>query len=191
VSYVDDERSYDDADGVVFAVGRLVRAMHDAQDSFARPGEARWQALPNAVPGDEVICHDDFLGSNVLFRAGPPAAFIDWELAAPGPRAVDLVAPASYWVPLRPDDDAARHGLPTDRRGELLRLLLDGYDLTDREGFLDLVAAVWRSWREAYSLWGGERRERWWEAYDTGRCDYIDANLAWLEEHRTELEAWL
>jgi thiamine kinase-like enzyme len=141
--------------------------------------------------GNEVICHNDLLGSNVLFRAGRPAAFIDWELAAPGPRAVDLVAPASYWVPLRPDDDAARHGLPTDRRGERLRLLLDGYDLTDREGFLDLIAAVWHSWRDAHSLWGGECRERWWEAYDTGRCDYIDANLAWLEEHRTQLEAWL
>ena len=85
-----------------------------------------------------------------------------------------------------------RHGLPTDRRGERLRLLLDGYGLTDREGFLDLVATVWRSWRDAYTLWGGrERRERWSEAYDAGRCDYIDANLAWLEQHRAELEAWL
>jgi hypothetical protein len=192
VSYVDGERSYDAADGVVFAVGRLVRAMHDAQDGFARPGEARWQVLPNAVAGGEVICHNDLLGSNVLFRAGRPAAFIDWELAAPGPRAVDLVAPASYWGPLRPDPDAARHGLPTDRRGERLGLLLDGYGLTDRDGFIDLVAAVWRSWRDAYSLWGGrERRERWSEAYDTGRCEYIDANLAWLEEHRTDLETWL
>ena len=192
VSYVDGERSYDSADALISAVGRLVRAMHDAQDGFARPGDACWQELPNAVAGDDVICHNDLLGGNVLFRARRPAAFIDWELAAPGPRDVDLVAPASYWVPLRPDADAARHGLPTDRRGERLRLLLEGYGLENRSGFLDLVAAVWRSWRDGYTLWGRrERRERWLEAYDAGRCDYIDANLAWLEEHRTELEASL
>lgn len=191
LSYVVGERSYDPADEVVAEVGRLVRRMHDAQVGFVRPRDARWQVLPDAVPGDEVVCHNDLLGANVVSRARP-LAFIDWELAAPGPRGVDLVAPAAYWAPLRPDDDAARHGLPTDRRGKRLRLLLDAYGYEDRAGFLDLVAAVWRSWREAFRLWGGvERRERWAEAYDSGRCQYIDGNLAWLDDHRAELEAWL
>jgi hypothetical protein len=103
-----------------------------------------------------------------------------------------VVAPASYWVPLRTDEDAARHGMPANRRGKRLRLLLDGYGLDDRDGFLELVAAVWHSCREAYRVWGGvERRERWADAFQSSRCEYIDANLAWLERHRTELEAWL
>jgi len=192
LTYVEGERSYDPADSIVADLGRLVRAMHDAQSGFVPPSDAAWQTLPNAVPGEDVICHNDLLGANVIFRDGRPVAFIDWELAAPGPRGVDLVAPAAYWAPLRPDADAARHGIPTDRRGKRLRLLLDAYGYEDRVGFLELVAAVWRSWREAFRLWGGvERRERWAEAYDSGRCAYIDGNLAWLDEHRTELGAWL
>jgi hypothetical protein len=95
-------------------------------------------------------------------------------------------------VPLRPDADAARHRIPTDRRGERLRLLLVGYGYEQRAGFLDLVAEVWRSWREAFRLWGGvECRDRWAEAHDSGRSDYIDGNLAWLDEHRGELGQWL
>jgi hypothetical protein len=63
-------------------------------------------------------------------------SYVDGERSYDDADGVVSAAPASYWVPLRPDDDAARHGLPTDRRGERLRLLLDGYGLTDREGFV-------------------------------------------------------
>ena len=177
-------------DGVLFELGALIRRMHDAQEGFERPQDARWQALPNALAGDEVICHNDVLGQNVVFRGGVPAALIDWELAAPGPRAVDLAAAAASWVPLRPDDDVARHALPTDRRPQRLRLLLDGYglDAHGRRGLLDAVAAVWSSWHEAFRLWGGvERRQGWCDAFDGGRCDYLAGNLRWLAANRHAL----
>lgn len=188
LSFVEGERSYDPSDEVVAEVGALVRRMHDAQDGFARPADARWQRLPNPVRGNDVICHNDLLGSNVLFRSGRPAAIIDWELAAPGPRGVDLAAPASHWVPLRPDEDVARHGFPIDRRRERLRLLLDGYDYGKRATFLDLVADVWRSWSDAYRIWGGEeRRECWAPTYDAGRCERIQLNIEWLQANRSWL----
>ena len=61
------------------------------------------------------------------------------------------------------------------------------YDPAD-DGFLGLVDAVWRSWREAYRLWGGvERRDRWWEAHDGGRCEYMDGNLDCLDRNRATL----
>ena len=176
-------------DDTVFAVGKLLRAAHDAQHGFERPPDARWQSLPGALPGDEVICHNDPLGPNWVFRGERPVALVDWELAAPGRRAVDVAAAASWWTPLRPDADV-RYGLPVDRRVERLRLLLDGYGLEagERASFLETTAEVWRSWREAYRVWGGvERRERWAGAFDTGRCELIDRNLAWLEERRHEL----
>ena len=125
--------------------------------------------LPDAVPGDEVVCHNDLLGGNVIFRR---AAGRIHRLGArgAGPRGVDLRSAGRVLgaaASRRPD--AARHGMPTDRRGKRLRLLLDAYGYEDRDGFLDLVAAVWRSWREAFRRWGGvERRERWAEAYDPG-----------------------
>jgi aminoglycoside phosphotransferase (APT) family kinase protein len=182
-------------DEVVATVGALLRRMHDAQARFVPPRDARWQALPRAVRGsDEVICHNDALGSNTIFRDGVPVALVDWELAAPGPRVVDLVAPASFWVPLRPDEDVLRHGLPTGHRPERLGALCDGYGLdgSDRGSFLDVVARVWSSWREAYRVWGGvERRERWRDAFDAGRCASIDRNLAWLAANRRELETGL
>lgn len=188
VSYVDGEPSEDPSDDVLPLLGALVRRMHDAQEGFVPPPEARWQRLPEAVDGNEVICHNDLLRPNVLFRNGEPAALIDWDLAAPGPRAADLVAPASHWVPLRRDEDAARLGMPIDSRRERLRLLLAGYGLQPDPAFLDLVAAVWRSWSAAYRRWGGEeRREDWAADYDSGRCEYLDRNLEWLAANREAL----
>jgi len=194
LSYVDGEAAGGSppaaGDAVLFELGALIRRMHDAQEGFERPQDARWQALPNALAGDEVICHNDVLGQNVVVREGIPAALIDWELAASGPRSIDVAAAAAWWVPLRPDDDAARHGLPTHRRPHRLRLLLDGYglDAYARRGFLDAVAAVWRSWHEAFRLWGGvERRAGWCEAFDGGRCDYLAGNLRRLAENRHAL----
>jgi Ser/Thr protein kinase RdoA (MazF antagonist) len=189
LSFVPGEVSTDPSDEVVPEVGALVRRMHDAQRGFVPPEDARWQALPSAVSGDEVICHNDVLRSNVLFRDGHPAALIDWELAAPGLRAVDLAAAASYWVPLRPDHDAARHGFPTGRRRARLRLLLGGYGFeADVDEFLETAIAVGRSWHEAYRVWGGiERRARWAQAYDEGRCTYIARNLDWLIANRDSL----
>lgn len=182
LSYIDGEPTDDADDHVLPLVGALVRRMHDAQIGFEPPEDAAWQTMPGAVRGDdEVICHNDVLRGNVLFRGGQPLALIDWELAAPGPRAVDLAAAASQWVPLRSDDDVGS-ALPKDRRRERLRMLLDGYGLDiEPRAFLDIAVDVRRSWHEAYRVWGGiERRDRWSQAYDAGRCEYIAANLRWL-----------
>jgi hypothetical protein len=196
LSYVDGEAAGGSppaaGDGVLFEIGALIRRMHDAQQGFERPKDARWQTLPNAVADGQVICHNDVLGQNVVFRGGVPVALIDWELAARGPRSVDLAAAAAWWVPLRPNDDAARHELPTERRPQRLRLLADGYglDAYGRRTFLDDVAAVWRSRHEAFRFWGGvERREGWRDAFDGGRCDYFTRNLRWLAANRHALEA--
>ena len=181
-------------DEAVFAVGRLVRAMHDAQEGFAPPEDAQWQVLPGAIPGDEVICHNDVLGHNFVVRDGLPAALIDWELAAPGRRLTDVAAAAVWWTPLRSDEATRRYGLPTDRRIERLRLLADGYGLepAQRHLLLDVVVRMLRGWHKAYRVLGGvERREPWAERWDGGRGEFILAGLAWVEENRRELERWL
>ena len=182
------------ADHVVFDVGRLLRAMHDAQVGFRAPTTARWQLLPGAAPGEDVICHNDVLGHNIVFRGDRPVALIDWELAAPGRRLTDVAAAAAWWVPLRPDEAAARYGLPTNRRVERLRLLADGYGLErhERAALLHFTCRVLRGWHEAYRVLGSLRRlEPWAQRWDDGQGDRILAGVAWIEDRREELERWL
>ena len=182
-------------DEAVAALGRLLRRMHDAQAGFRAPANARWQVAPGTVTDDDqVVCHNDPLGTNVVLRDGLPAALIDWELAAPGPRLVDIAAAASWWVPLRRDEGAERWGIPTDRRPERLELLLAGYDVdaAGRARFPAMLLRVVRGWHESYRIWGGiERRPGWAERWDDGRGVQITAEVRWLEEHLAEVERWL
>jgi Ser/Thr protein kinase RdoA (MazF antagonist) len=75
----------------------MLRELHDATAGFARTG--RTWALPARQP-DEVICHNDFAPYNLVFRDGLPIGAIDFEAAAPGPRAWDLAYLAYRLVPL-------------------------------------------------------------------------------------------
>lgn len=85
------------APAVLDRAARMLRELHDATAGFARAGRA-W-ALPPREP-DEVICHNDFAPYNLVFRDGLPVGAIDFEAAAPGPRAWDLAYLAYRLVPL-------------------------------------------------------------------------------------------
>jgi len=178
-------------DDVVWELGRLLRRMHDAQEGFEPPADAQWQLLPGEEPTGEVICHDDLFWTNVIFRDGRPAALIDWDLAKPAARIADVARTSSYWAPLIRDSIALEWGLPTDRRGDRMRLLCDAYGLSarDRGQVLDEVVRRRERGYEAHRLWGGvERRPGWREMWDAGSADQFAANMRWLEEHRPELE---
>jgi hypothetical protein len=155
------------SDDIVEELGRLVRRAHDAQAGFADPGG--W-VEPTRGP---VVCFHDFFPPNVIFREGLPIALIDWDLARPGQPVDDVAAAALWWVPLQPDQDAARWGLPVDRRGERLLRLCDGYGLETRG---EVVQRALEVRRRRYAL---TRRPR------------ILRGVRWLEKHRQELEAWL
>ena len=49
-----------------------------------------------------MICHNDFAPYNLVFRDGVPVGAINFEAAAPGPRAWDLAYLAYRLVPLAP-----------------------------------------------------------------------------------------
>jgi hypothetical protein len=182
-------------DGVVRDLGRLLRRMHDAQAGFALPDAVAWPAdLPVEPTPGSVVCHNDLFWPNVIFRGGRPVALIDWDLAAPAPRLFDVASAANYWVPLRPDEQAAEWGLPTGDRGARLRLLCDAYGLDDaaRSGLLDVVARRNRIGFETHSRLGGiERRPGWAEMWDAGSGNEIQARIAWFEAERDNLLAFL
>jgi Phosphotransferase enzyme family len=194
LSYVEGTTAVERApsgDESVFSLGKLIRDMHDAQRGFGR--DADWQRLPGAIGGDEVVCHTDVLGHNVVFRGDVAVGLIDWELAAPGLRLTDVAAAAVWFAPLRAEKHARRYGLPWDRRRERLRALADGYalGLEDRRRLLGHALRMLESWHEAYRVLGSVRRlEPWAERWDNGQGARITQGIAWLAENRHTLERW-
>ena len=80
-------------------------------------------------PPDQVVAHMDLFWTSLIFRDGAPLALIDWELARPATRSLELALAATYWAGLRIDEQLIEWGIPLERRGERLRLLCDAYGL--------------------------------------------------------------
>ncbi len=184
LSFVDGEPAFapvPSADSVVVEVGRLLRRAHDAQGGFVPPDDAGWHRHPVDGESGEVIGHCDLFWTNVIFRDGLPVALIDWEIARPTSRSLEVALAATYWAPVRIDRQSAEWGLPLDRRGERLRLLCDAYGLTtaQRAVVLDELIAHRRGRLEQRTLRGMTPRE------------VIVENLRWVEDHYDELATFL
>jgi hypothetical protein len=183
LSYVEGEPAFAPvpcSDQVVAEIGRLLRLAHDAQEGFQAPVDAGWDMHVAGTERGEVIGHLDLFWTNVIFRDGRPFALIDWELAAPTTRVLDVALAATYWAAIRADEQLADWGVPLERRGERLRILCDGYELDSqqRSVLLDELVAQ----RE------GRLERADWRV--TGR-DSVLANLHWLQQHRAELATFL
>jgi hypothetical protein len=168
------------SDEVVSAIGQLLRHAHDAQAGFVPPNGAGWDTHVAGTATGEVICHLDLFWTNAIFRDGLPVALIDWELAAPCSRVLEVALAATYWAGLRTDDQLQSWGIPLERRGEPLRILCDSYGLDDsqRSVLLDELIQQRRG-RIERGDWRVANRET------------VEANLRWLEEHRAELDTVL
>ena len=113
------------ADDLLVDAGRRLREFHDACDGFALE-ERVWQQ-PTRQPV-EVVCHNDFVPYNFVFRNRALVGVIDVDQAAPGPRVRDVAHLAYRLVPL---SDPANPDLPpvgADDRRRRLVLLCAAYD---------------------------------------------------------------
>lgn len=164
------------SDDVIAAVGRLLRRAHDSQDGFIPPPEPGWDTHVTGASEGEIIGHLDLYWTNVVFRDGLPCALIDWELAAPTTRVLEVALAATYWAGIRPDDQLLPWGISPDRRPERLRILCDAYGLTaeERAVLLEELIAQRR---------GRLRRADW----RVTQRETVVANLDWLLEKRSEL----
>jgi hypothetical protein len=98
------------ADRVLAGVARLQRRYHDAAASFVPPPGAVWDAppdpreLPPMEIAPELIGHCDVTPDNVVFRDTPdgpePWGLIDFDLAKPSSRLLDIVTTLRHWAPL-------------------------------------------------------------------------------------------
>ncbi|MGW1728408.1 aminoglycoside phosphotransferase family protein [Streptomyces sp. NPDC002306] len=98
------------SDDQVDAAGRLLRALHEA--TFG-------SRLAGRYP---VVCHHDPGPNNTVFSGGVPAAFIDFDMAAPGHPLEDLGYMAWTWC------ISSRPGAPpcVDQAAQV-RVLADAY----------------------------------------------------------------
>ena len=127
---------------------------------------------------------------NVVFRAGRPVALVDFDLARPTRRVLDVLNTAMWWVPLQhPGDRApAQAGVDVPAR---LRLLLDEYGLpaADRPGLLELAD---RQWRRSWLLMRANAEQRgggWARMWAEGVGDVIQRRRAWFAAERDTLAA--
>lgn len=121
-----------DFDGLT-ALGRLMRAYHDATEDFESTGDDVWYSwrVPPPEP-TEVVCHGDIAPYNTVFVDGLPVAFIDFDTARPGPRLWDIGYAAYRFIDWRRGD-----------AGERVRAVCDGYGLEPggRRNLIDAAVA--------------------------------------------------
>jgi hypothetical protein len=186
------------------SVAALVRRLHAASEGFlagtgfAAPEGSVWGRdvvrielpVPDLVP--ELVSHNDVTPQNVVVRDGRAVGLVDFDLAGPCPRLLDVYNTAVHWVPLRDPQDvwAPWRGLDQARR---LRIVADGYGL-DRAGRAAMVGlgieraeVSWlRMKAHAEHVGGG-----WARMWSEGVGDQILRRRDWLRENEGALTAAL
>ncbi|MFD5483655.1 phosphotransferase [Streptomyces hawaiiensis] len=162
------------SDESLATVARLVREFHDLTAGTPLAGD------------QEVVCHNDLSPKNTVYQlcGGElrPAAFIDWDLAAPGARIHDIAHVCWQYVELGPSvadvEEAARR----------LWLIADSYELADRQRLVSTI--LWwqdRCWRgiESQADAGDVAMAR---LRDAGAVRHVRAAYQWVSDHRGALE---
>ncbi|MGW5656780.1 phosphotransferase [Streptomyces humi] len=162
------------SDESLVTVARLVRDFHDLTAGTPLAGD------------QEVVCHNDLSPKNTVYQlcGGElrPAAFIDWDLAAPGARIHDIAHVCWQYLDLGPSvtdvEDVTRR----------MRLIVDGYELSDRQRLVSTI--LWwqdRCWRgiETQADAGDVAMAR---LRDAGAVRQVQMAYQWVSDHRDALE---
>ena len=173
-------------DDVLVHLGALIRAFHDAAATFPWAGR-EW--MFEARQPAETVCHNELFPWNTVFRSGVPVAFIDWDTAAPGPRAWDLGMAAWHWVPFARDEKCRAIGLPPGvaEKARRFRLLLGAYGTEPDVGIVQAGIERMRSFLGHISSLAADDSE--WEAESARRgvLDELALEIAWVTEHAAAL----
>jgi hypothetical protein len=138
----------------------------------------------------ETICHNELKPSNTVFRSGVPVALIDWDTAAPGPRAWDLGFAAWYWVPFWRDEKCRAAGLPTGI-AEKVRRFTCYWTLTvwNREWPSSAPVERMNGFLGHIRQLAAEGSEHEVQVTRRGAVDELALEIAWVEQHAAALVA--
>jgi hypothetical protein len=188
------------ADDRLASVARLLRRYHEAMAGFEVPAglEGSWElpGLPRGIPSveepEEVLGHQDITPDNVVFRDGEAFALIDFDLARPASRLLEVLNALTHWGPLTHPDD--RDPALTDEEvTHRCVVFADAYglDAASRERFVPVaVVRSRRSWhlmRHRAETDGGG----WQRMWDEGVGDLINRRVEWLEKEGDRVGAAL
>jgi tRNA A-37 threonylcarbamoyl transferase component Bud32 len=158
-------------------VGAMVRAIHDASDSFTpAPGSVWITAIPS--PGGGLICHNDLAPWNLII--GERWTFIDWDAASPSTRLWDLAYAAQAFTlsnTRQPPKEAARN----------LAAFVDGYG-ADPGLRADIPAAMHSRAAAMHHLLRNSNeagQEPWGTMYANGHGDHWRAATQYAGQHQS------
>jgi hypothetical protein len=188
-------------DEVVADIGALLRGLHDASAGWVPPPELAWfgrgvvipdlpAELVDVIGPPELVAHCDVTPQNVVFRAGRPVALIDFDLARPTRRVLDVFNTAMWWAPLQDPADRAPAQVDVDVPARL-RLLLDAYGLpaAQRAELLDLADPLWRRGWHTMRYNAEHRGGGWARMWAEGVGAQIERRRAWFAAERESLAA--
>lgn len=111
-------------DDVLVTAAQWMRQLHDLTADFDEP-DFVWRS-PRRKPA-EVVCHNDFMPFNMVFKDQKLVGIIDWDLASPGPRIWDLAFLAYWMVPLMRPESPWAPKIKVNLKARMT-LLLEAYD---------------------------------------------------------------
>lgn len=123
------------SDESLTGIARLLRGYHDATQGLAATLPVTSGFLE--AWDNEVVCHNDAAPYNIVFCDKKPATFIDFDMAAPGPRIWDIAYTLYTAVPLAGFSPAAASiktvpystDLHASDRRRRVRLFMDVYGI--------------------------------------------------------------
>jgi hypothetical protein len=173
----------------LISVARLLRDFHAASATFEPPAGTIWQGGAASPFEGTLVCHNDPVPGNVVFRDGTAIALLDFDYAGLSDPIWDVAIAAQHWVPLADPVDFVGEERDGWNAAERLVAYCDTYRLPRPQlsRLLDAVATYLERGRR-----GVERRV---ETGEQAFVDYWKAGLAdrlirageWVREHRDSL----
>jgi Ser/Thr protein kinase RdoA (MazF antagonist) len=165
----------------LYRIGRLIRNLHDAAQSFLPPPSAHWNVVIRP-DSESMICHNDLAPWN-LVRNGDRWVFIDWDGSGPASPLWDLAYAAQSFPPLV-------HGGKVAEDAIRLRSLIDGYGL-DQSQRKQLPKMIADHTHAMYQLLEDGARtgiQPWARLHADGHSQHWQQAAAYVKHHLKEWE---